>query len=93
MSEEVRKQVRKKIKIDTFKGRNWWIGAELKSGTWYWANSNKVITYVSRIGGNGFGKYSSNPYGVMYLYQGTTGYFHYANGNCIYSLCQISQYL
>ena len=79
MSEEVRKQVKKKIKIDTFSSRTWWIGAELKSGTWYWAKSNKPITYVSKIGGNGWGTYSSNPYGCMYLSK-TNGYFHSING-------------
>ena len=91
MSEEVRKQVRKMIKIDTFSSRNWWIGAELKSGTWYWAKSNKPITYVSRIGGNGWSTSSSSPYGYMYLYQGTHGYWNPTSSSCFYSLCQISE--
>ena len=90
MSEEVRKQVRKMIKIDTFSSRNWWIGAELKSGTWYWAKSNKQITYVSRINGNHWGTYSHSPYGYMRISK-TNGYFHYTSSACFYSLCQISQ--
>ena len=90
MSEEVRKQVQKKIKISSH--TNWWIGAELKSGTWYWAHSNKPITYVSRVGGNGWSTSSSSPYGYMPLSK-TYGYWAPTSSACLYSLCQISEYL
>merc|ERR1712156_1319437 len=42
-SEKVRKEVRNHIGIDphTDAGPGWWIGASLKTGTWYWEHSKK----------------------------------------------------
>ena len=54
MSEKIWKQLRTHIGIDTHYGRYWWIGAELKSGTWYWEHSKKQVTYWSKIGGNSY---------------------------------------
>ena len=88
MTKNVRTQVLTKIGIDTWKAKDWWIGAELKSGTWYWVHSNKQITYWSRIGGNGYSTTSIYPYGYMYLGK-TQAIFRqtfYAN---ISSICQI----
>ena len=68
-SEKVRKQVRTQIGIDTYTCYHgsgfWWIGAELKSGDWYWQHSNKRVTYWSKIGGSQYSK--SNRYVMMWI--------------------------
>ena len=88
MSKNVRTQVLAKIGIDTWKDKLWWIGAELKSGTWYWVNSNKQITYWSKIGGNNYATNFRYPYGYMYLRK-THAYFGYTSSNNFSSICQI----
>ena len=90
-SEKVRKQVRAKSGIDILSGdRYWWIGAELKSGTWYWTHSNQPITYVPRIGGRGsFDK--NQRYGALYMHSTTTAYWKDKNNSCYYPICQISE--
>ena len=45
----------------------WWIGAQLKSGTWYWEHSKKPVTYWSRIGCDNYGTDMDLPYGCVNL--------------------------
>ena len=92
MSEKVWKQLRTHIGIDTHYGRYWWIGAELKSGTWYWEHSKKQVTYWSRIGGNAYDT-SSNPYCAIVYISKTTAYWNYVQCGQVGfypSICQIS---
>ena len=91
-SEKVRKQVRTHIGCDTYTcyggSGYWWIGAELKSGVWYWPHSKKRVTYWSKIGGNGNNSKSYRY--VMMLLSRTTAYFHHYYDNNFNSICQIS---
>ena len=89
MSKKVRIQVLIKDGIDTWKGKDWWIGAELKSGTWYWTHSNQPITYVPKIGGGSFDK--SQRYGALYMHSTTTAYWKDKTSSCYYPICQISE--
>ena len=92
MSEKVRKDVYLNIGIDTWFSSNWWIGAELKSGTWYWEHSKKQVTYWSRIGGNAYDT-SSNPYCAIVYISKTTAYWNYVQCGQVGfypSICQIS---
>ena len=85
-SEKVRKQVRTHIGIDTGTARNWWIGAELKSGVWSWEHSKKQVTYWARIGGYAY--IGQHPYGCMYLSK-TKAYFHDTSSGHFSPICQI----
>ena len=67
MSEKVRKQVQAHIGTDTYKQYSWWMGAHLKSGTWYWEHSKKPVTYWSRIGCDNYGTDMDLPYGCVNL--------------------------
>ena len=70
----------------------WWIGAQLKSGTWYWEHSKKQVTYWSKIGGNAYDT-SSNPYCALVYISKTSAYWNYDHcfKNQKYSsICQIS---
>ena len=91
-SEKVRKQVRTHIGCDTYTcyggSGYWWIGAELKSGVWYWPHSKKRVTYWSKIGGNGNNSKSYRY--VMMLLSRTTAYFHHYYDNNFNSICHIS---
>ena len=60
------------IGIDIRIPQYWWIGAELKMGTWYWEHSNKRLTYWSRIGGDHYGTDRRWPYAKVYLGNGNT---------------------
>ena len=70
MTFEVRSRVEDSIGVSC-SGSNyayWWIGAQLKSGTWYWIHSNQKVSYVSNIGFSGGSNFhKDNPYGVMSL--------------------------
>ena len=93
MSEKVRKQVQAHIGTDTYKQYSWWMGAHLKSGTWYWEHSKKPVTYWSRIGCDNYGTDMDLPYGCVNLSNFTKGVacFCRATGevNYIPPICQI----
>ena len=97
MSEKVRKEVRTHIGIDPHSGPGptyyWWIGAELKSGMWYWEHSKKPVTYWSRIGCDYYGTDMDLPYGCVNLSNFTkeVACFCRATGevNYIPPICQI----
>ena len=96
MSEKVRKEVRTHIGIDIHSGSDsyWWIGAELKSGTWYWEHSKKQVTYWSKIGGNSYDTSKFYPYCALVYISKTSAYWNYDHcfKNQQYSsICQISK--
>ena len=88
MSKEVQKEVQKAIGFNTFSGRNYWIGAEYKSGAWKWIHSKKPVTYVSRIGSNIWDS-NSGQYGYMYFTK-NHAYWGKTSNSCLYPICQIS---
>ena len=100
MSETVRKQLITHLGIDTHNrnpflpyGTYWWIGAELKSGTWYWEHSKKQVTYWSKIGGNSYDTSKFYPYCALVYISKTSAYWNYDHcfKNQQYSsICQIS---
>ena len=93
MSEKVRSYVYLNIGIDTWFSSNWWIGAELKSGTWYWEHSKKQVTYWSKIGGNSYDTSKFYPYCALVYISKTSAYWNYDHcfKNQKYSsICQIS---
>ena len=80
------------LRYPNLHGRYWWIGAELKSGTWYWEHSKKQVTYWSKIGGNAYDT-SSNPYCAIVYISKTTAYWNYVQCGQVGfypSICQIS---
>ena len=80
------------LRYPNLHGRYWWIGAELKSGTWYWEHSKKQVTYWSKIGGNAYDT-SSNPYCAIVYVSKTTAYWNYVQCGQVGfypSICQIS---
>ena len=89
MSEKVRNQVRTHIGIDTYSPQYWWIGAELKMGTWYWEHSKKQLTYWSRIGGDHYGTDSRYPYAKVYLGNRPTWWTRDTGEGLYPSICQI----
>ena len=100
MSKKVRKQLITHIGIETHNtnpnlpyGQYWWIGAELKSGTWYWEHSKKQVTYWSKIGGNSYDNpYYVHPYCALVYISKTTAFWNYEHCNISmqYAICQIS---
>ena len=90
-SEKVRKQVRTHIGCDTYTcyggSGYWWIGAELKSGVWYWPHSKKRVTYWSKIGGNNYNK--NNPYVMMWISRTKALFYPHIDYN-FNPICQIS---
>ena len=68
----------------------WWIGAELKSGVWYWQHSKKRVTYWSRIGGNNYGTNNHYPYAYVYLTKSSAWWGRDTGGGHYFPICQIS---
>ena len=97
MSEKVRKQVQAHIGTDTYKQYSWWMGAHLKSGTWYWEHSKKRLTYwpklisdIYRICGDHYGIDRPYPYAKLYIgYKGYTCWARDTGEGNYPSICQI----
>ena len=85
-------KVRRKVKsVVGHENANWWIGAELRSGTWYWTHSKSQMSYVAKIGHSG-SLDKSYSHAAMYLSK-TQAYWYDDNGNKYYvmALCQITE--
>ena len=85
-------KVLKKVKtVVGHANANWWIGAELKSGTWYWTKSKRQVSYVAKIGHSG-SLDKTYSYAAMYLSK-SSAYWYDDNGNKYYvmALCQITE--